>query len=79
MKEHADTLLGMSHVTRPGWRYRPNRSVLLPVRLTPTEREALRAAAKWENMTVSGFVRAAIAVRARDGYCQRHGSTEPSA
>ena len=78
MKEHADTLLEMSHVTRPGWRYRPNRSVLLPVRLTPDEREALRAAAKWENMTVSGFVRAAIAVRARDGYCQRNDSQEPT-
>ena len=40
MKDHADTLLDMSRVTRPGWRYRPNRSVLLPVRLTPAERRS---------------------------------------
>ena len=71
MKDHADTLLGMSHVTQPGWRYTPNRSVLLTFRVTPDERDALRAAAKYENMTVAAFIRAAVAVRARDGYCRR--------
>ncbi len=70
MKDHADTLLDMPHVTRPGWHYHPNRSVLLTFRVTPAERAALRAAAKWENMTVAALIPAAIAVRARDGYCQ---------
>ena len=56
MKYHAGTLLDMP---------RGRRSVLLPVRVTPEERDAIRAVAKRENMTVSGFIRSAIALRAR--------------
>ena len=57
MKDHTGTLLGMP---------RRKRSVLLPVRVTPEERDAIRAVAKRENMTVSGFIRSAIALRAQD-------------
>lgn len=57
MKDHSGTLLGMP---------RRKRSVLLPVRVTPEERDAIRAVAKRENMTVSGFIRSAIALRAQD-------------
>ena len=71
MADHADTLLNMSSVTRRGWSYRPNRSVLLTIRVTPAERDALRPAAAEANMSVASFIRAAIAVCARDGYCQR--------
>ena len=49
----------------------PNRSVLLTIRVTPAERDALRAAAAEANMSVASFIRAAIAVCERDGYCQR--------
>ena len=59
MSDHTDTLLNLS---RP----RGARSVLLPVRVTPEERAALRAVAKRENMTVADFIRAAIALRTRD-------------
>jgi hypothetical protein len=57
MKDHARTLLDMP---------RRKRSVLLPVRVTPEERDAIRAVAKRENMTVSGFIRTAIALKAQD-------------
>lgn len=57
MKDHAATLLDMP---------RGKRTVLLPVRVTPEERDAIRAVAKRENMTVSGFIRSAIALKARD-------------
>lgn len=57
MKDPADTLLDMP---------RRKRSVLIPVRVTPEERDAIRAVAKRENMTVSGFIRSAIALRAQD-------------
>ena len=77
MADHADTLLNMSPFTRRGWTYRPNRSVLLPIRVTPAEREALRAAAAEASMSVAAFIRAAIAVHARDGYCQRVGDSKP--
>ena len=73
MADHTATLLNMSSVARRGWSYRPNRSVLLPIRVTPAERDALRAAAAEANMSVASFIHAAIAVRARDGYCQRAG------
>ena len=59
MSDHTDTLLNLS---RP----RGARSVLLPVRVTPEERAALRAVAKRENMTVADFIRAAVALRTRD-------------
>ena len=71
---HSKTLTNMSPETRSGWNYflgRENRSVLLTFRVTPQERDAVRAAARWENKTVAGFFRAAIAARARDGYCKR--------
>lgn len=73
--DHAQTLIDMSRETRTGWRYlrrQENRTVLLPFRVSPKERDAIRAAARWENRTVAGFIRAAIAVRARDGYCKRN-------
>ena len=71
--DHNKTLINMSPETRTGWNYylgRENRDVLLTFRVTPQERDAVRAAARWENRTVAGFFRAAIAVRARDGYCK---------
>ena len=67
----------MSPVTRRGWSPRPNRSVLLTFRVTPAERDALRAAAAEANMSVASFIRAAIAVHARDGYCQRAADSKP--
>ena len=70
--DHPKTLLNMSPATRSGFDYwigRQNRSVLLTVRVTPEERAAIRAAAESENLKVSKYIRAAIAVRARDGYC----------
>ncbi len=73
--DHAQTLIDMAPETRSGWRYlhrRENRTVLLPIRVSPKERDAIRAAARWENKTVAGFIRAAIAVRARDGYCKHN-------
>ena len=73
MNEHAEALLGSSDVTgRP----QPNRSILQNFRVTPAERDAIRAAAEWENMTVAAFIRAALAVRARDGYCKRLDAAE---
>ena len=72
--DHNKTLINMSRETRTGWNYylgRENRDVLLTFRVTPQERDAVRAAARWENKTAAGFFRAAIAVRARDGYCKR--------
>ena len=75
MADHADTLLNMSPFR--GWIYRPNRSVLLPIRVTVAEREALRAAAGEANMSVAVWIRAAIAVYARDGYCQRVANSKP--
>ena len=74
MADHADTLLNMSPFTRT---YRPNRSVLLPIRVTLAERDALRAAAREANMSVAAWIRAAIAVYARDGYCQRVDDSKP--
>ena len=59
--------------------HRPNRSILLPIRVTLAEREALRAAAAEANMSVAAFIRAAIAVYARDGYCQRVADSKPEA
>ena len=74
--DHDKTLTNMSRETRGNsydyWLGRQNRSVLLTFRVTPEEREAVRAAARWENKTLAGFLRAAIAVRARDAYCQRN-------
>lgn len=71
---HNKTLSNMSPET-PGnpqrGRGRQNRTVLLTFRVTPEERDAIRAAAKWENKTVARFLRAAIAVRARDGFSKR--------
>ena len=74
MEDHNKTLTNMSPETRSGWDYllaHQNRTVLLTFRVTRQERDAVRAAARWENRTVAGFFRAAIAVRARDGYCKR--------
>ena len=65
--DHSKTLKDMSRETRTsGWSYvwgdaRENRSLMLPIRVTPTEREAIRAA---------------IAVRARDGFCKREVAEE---
>lgn len=73
--DHDKILTNMSPETRGDyydyWLGRKNRSVLLNFRVTPDERDAIRAAARWENKTVAGFFRAAIAVRARDGFCKR--------
>ena len=75
--DHSKTLKDMSRETRTsGWSYvwgldRETRSLMLPIRVTPTEREAIRAAAESENKSVAAFIRAAIAVRARDGFCKR--------
>lgn len=73
--DHDKTLTNMSRETRGDyydyWLGRKNRSVLLTFRVTTEERDAIRAAARWENKTVAGFFRAAIAVRARDGFCTR--------
>ena len=71
---HNKTLSNMSPETRLHpyhGRGRQNRTVLLTFRVTPQERDAIRVAAKWENKTVAGFLRAAIAVRARDGFSKR--------
>ncbi len=57
MKDHVGTLIDMP---------RRKRSVLLPIRVTPEERDAIRAVAKRENMTVSGFIRSAVALKAQD-------------
>ena len=60
MADYSKTLTDMSRETRPsGWSYifpgdRENRSVMLPIRVTPTEREAIRTAAQWENKSVAG-------------------------
>ena len=67
--DHDKTLTNMSPETR-GYRYdywlgRKN------FRVTPEERDAVRTAARWESKTVVRFLRAAIAVRARDGFCKR--------
>lgn len=74
--DHDKTLTNMSRETRGNrydyWLGRKNRSVLLTFRVTPEERDAIRAAARWEQKTAAGFFRAAIAVRARDGFCKRH-------
>jgi len=75
--DHDKILTNMSRETSTNfadyWRGREkNRSVLLTFRVTPEERAAIRAAAKWENKTVASFVRAATALRARDGFCKRH-------
>ena len=73
--DHPKTLLNMSPATRTGYDYwlgRQNRSVLVTIRVTPQERAAIRAAAESENLKVSKYIRAAIAVRARDGYCNAH-------
>ena len=52
---------------------------MLPIRVTAAERAAIRAAAKWENKKVSEFIRAAIAVRAEQGFCKatRDGDQRP--
>ena len=71
MADHADTLLNMSPATRRGWIYRPIR-----VHPWPSARR-LRAAAAEANMSVAAFIRAAIAVYARDGYCQRVANSKP--
>ena len=77
MADHSKTLTGMSRETRTSrWSYifpgdRENRSMMLPIRVAPTEREAIRAAAQWENKSVAEFIRAAIAVRSREGFCKR--------
>ncbi|MDE2763203.1 MAG: hypothetical protein OXQ94_03340 [Gemmatimonadota bacterium] len=47
--DHPETLLNMSPATRTGfdyWSGRQNRTVLLTLRVTPQEREAVRAAAE---------------------------------
>ena len=82
--DHSKTLTNMSPLTRRGWSYlqgRKNRRLLLTLRVTPEERDAIRAAADWEDVRVSDFLRAAIALRARDGYCKAHSGTgrEPAA
>ena len=58
---------------------RPKRDIMLPIRVTAAERAAIRAAAKWENKKVSEFIRAAIAVRAEQGFCKatRDGDQRP--
>lgn len=71
--DHRKTLTNMSPLTRRGWSYlqgRKNRRLLLTLRVTSEERDAIRAAADWEDVRVSDFLRAAIATRARDGYCK---------
>ncbi len=72
---HAETLRNLSPETRPRGYYnnywnRDRRKVLLTIRVTEKEREAIQAAASWENKPVAKFIRAAIAVRARDGFCK---------
>ena len=77
---HNKTLTNMSPPTRRGWSYlqgRKNRRLLVTLRVTPQERDAIRAAAEWEGVPVSKFIRAAIAIRARDGYCRREEVVEP--
>ena len=69
----AETLLDMSRETRSVYRYycaRGDRTIQLPFRVSSAERDAIKAAATAENKPVSEFIRAAIAVRARDGYCK---------
>ena len=83
MPDHSKTLTNMSPETLRGWSYlhgRKNRTVLLTFRATPEEREAIRAAAVWERKSVAEFIRTAIGVRARDGYCKQHEeqSTRPN-
>ena len=76
--DHRKTLTNLSPLTRRGWSYlqgRKNRRLLLTLRVTPEERDAIRAAADWEDVRVSDFLRAAIAVRARDGYCKAQSGT----
>lgn len=77
--DYRQTLLNMSPETRDFtnyWRGKRNRTVLLTIRVTPEERDAVRAAAEWEHRKVAKFIRAAIAARARDGYC--NAAAEPA-
>ena len=66
----------MAKEARDPWTYyysgnrRSKRDIMLPIRVTAAERAAIRAAAKWENKPVAGFIRAAIAVRAEKGFCK---------
>ena len=59
MNDPAETLLDLSRPRRA-------RSILLPVRVTAEERDAIRAVAEREDMTVADFIRDAIALRTRD-------------
>ena len=69
-----EILQDMAKEARDPWTYyyygRPKRDIMLPIRVTAAERDAIRAAAKWENKPVAGFIRAAIAVRAEKGFCK---------
>ena len=76
---HRETLANMSPLTSTGWSHlqgRQPRRCLVTLRVTPEERDAIRAAARSEDVTVADFIRAAIAVRARDGFCKRSADEE---
>lgn len=69
-----ELLLDMRREAEDPWRYyhygRKPRKIMLPIRVTARERDAIRAAAKFENKKVSEFIRAAIADRAAAGFCK---------
>lgn len=64
-RTNEELLLDMRRESEEPWRYyyygREPRKIMLPIRVTEQERDAIRAAAKWENKKVSEFIRAAIA------------------
>ena len=56
--DHSKTLTNMSPLTRRGWSYlqgRKNRRLLVTLRVTPEERDAIRAAADYEQVPVAEF------------------------
>lgn len=73
-RTNEELLLDMRRESEEPWRYhyygRAPRKIMLPIRVTAQERDAIRAAAKWENKKVSEFIRAAIAERAASGFCR---------
>ena len=72
-----ELLLDMRREAEDPWSYysygRKPRKIMLPIRVTARERDAIRAAAKFENKKVSEFIRAAIADRAAAGFCKDAG------
>lgn len=73
-KTPEEILRDMAQEARDPWRYyhygRPKRDIMLPIRVTAAERDAIRQAADWEQKKVSQFIRAAIGGRAETGFCQ---------